>query len=185
MATSAHRDDFVAKVSSFFARRSGVYRISAPLICSSLVISGISQDVQHIRESRNMKNVNTFSLYHRPKSNRSRSSRVPFLASGVNFESPPGSDSATHVQFNFPKSTDALGPPSPLVSLAVAQSRGMTSKGVPSTMATIRPRKGNPRGSTCPLIPSIHGSLSSSLPSTFVVQLTPMLLHNDSVSARQ
>lgn len=35
-----------------------------------------------------------------------------------------------------------------------------------------------------PVIPSIHGSLSSSLRSTFVVQLTTMLLHNNSRHAR-
>lgn len=48
-----------------------------------------------------------------------------------------------------------------------------------------REREKSLTGVDCqPVIPSIHGSLSSSLRSTFVVQLTTMLLHNNSRHAR-
>lgn len=48
-----------------------------------------------------------------------------------------------------------------------------------------REREESLTGVDCqPVIPSIHGSLSSSLRSTFVVQLTTMLLHNNSRHAR-
>lgn len=75
-------------------------------------------------------------------------------------------------------------------TIAARESRSCTKprhdvQGVPSTIAVYTAWKRNPYGSPCPLISSIHGSLSSSLPSTFVVQLTPMLLHNDSMSTKR